>query len=97
MLDFGQVLAVVRMDAGDGHATHPYVFYHAAISRDGGRSVLIRWRQVRFDLTWPWRQIVDQAHAHGGCWLCATAAPAAGGQLRASADVRGAHEEQRHR
>jgi hypothetical protein len=38
MLDFGQVLAVVRLDAGDGLASHPYVPYYYTISLDGGRT-----------------------------------------------------------
>eukprot|EP01046_Picozoa_sp_COSAG06_P072752 COSAG06_NODE_21430_length_757_cov_0.784195_1_plen_133_part_00 len=38
LLDFGQVLAVVRLDAGDGLASHPYMPYYYTISLDGGRT-----------------------------------------------------------
>lgn len=38
MLDFGQVMAVVRLDAGDGLASHPYAPYYFTVSQDGGRT-----------------------------------------------------------
>ena len=37
-LDDGGILAVVRLDGGDGPATHPYVNYFQTVSRDGGRT-----------------------------------------------------------
>jgi hypothetical protein len=36
--DGAMLLCVIRMDAGDGMATHPFVNYYAATSTDGGAS-----------------------------------------------------------
>lgn len=38
MLADGSILAVVRLDAGDGPATHPFLPYARSVSVDGGRT-----------------------------------------------------------
>jgi hypothetical protein len=52
VLDYGQVIAAVRMDAGDGKATHPYVDYMYTVSRDAGRTwTKLRWVGCSHDMT----------------------------------------------